>query len=1035
MPRLSLSIFVAISYCIVCPDANAQEISAADESFFETRIRPVLIEHCFKCHGPQAKRVEANLRLDSITGMRKGGDNGNTIIADGDQQSLLLSALEYDQYEMPPSGKLSANVIEDFKKWINSGTKAPESFQSHGSADHRTKTDTRIDWEQARNHWAFRPIRAIPPPTINDKSWNQNPIDAIVFDQLRRNGQQPVGLASQESFVRRLYFNLIGLPPTRAEINEFINDDSPDAELRLIDQLLASSHYGERWGRHWLDVVRYADSNGADENHPYPHAWRYRNYVIEAFNLDTPFDQFLIEQLAGDLLPPTENYDLTNRRLSATTFLSLGIKIDAEKDQEKKRADIIDEQLDTIGRSLIGMTIGCARCHDHKFDPIPTSDYYALSGILRSTQLKNRRLVSAQEDSIKRKIADLNSQVIEMATRETERIIETASQNPTQYILAARKVNHWRLQNLDANVVERTSTQIKGSRLRPIGEISQRSDFVSPGVWRDAESFQRGEAVIENDNYGKGIGIVSDRGGDTTWVEYDFELPSKDIYQVEFRYAAANPRPGQLSINGIVVNHQCMGETTGSWHPDGQKWHVEGRYEFAAGKNTLRFEVQPNMSHLDELIIVRVGKPQSGVGGNSAAPTESPSQIADKESLDLQALNCWSDFLNHESTLNSIVPTTLAQRLVTQGGPLSNIAKAEKYFSAAIKKSLNELRVQISELNQQLEKFSGLEVMSVADGAIDDAVIFIRGNHRQHGAKIPRRFLTIVNGDQQTAYPKLQSGRLELAQAITAKRNPLTARVIANRIWRWHFGRGIVETTDNFGLSGANPTHPELLDFLASYLLKNDWSIKALQRLIVSSRTYKTSSQFSAKQSELDPDNINLWRWQPRRLEAEVIRDSLLRISGQLDDSVGGAPLMGVTTANPSPQDLENNRDYYQNSARRTVYLPIVRTNVFKFLTLFDFPNPAAPKGNRDSTTVPTQALFLLNSSWVRDLATQLADHITNEFEAEEQRIEHLYISVLGRAPKPKELIQAKEFLANTQNTWPAFCHVILMSNEFLYLK
>ena len=1031
----------AIFFCSIFElHGYAQVITAPDADFFEKKIRPVLVEHCFPCHGPEAKRIEANLRLDSLAGMRKGGDSGNAIDAVGDKNSLLLSAIQYDDFEMPPGGKLPATVIADFDKWIADGALAPDSFHDHGGTTSDVASATAIDWKLAREHWAFRPVQDVSPPIVEDDSWNANPIDAFVFDQLKKNGQDPVGIASRHELVRRLYLDLIGMTPTVAEINEFINDDSTDAERKLVDRLLDLPHYGERWGRHWLDVVRYADSNGADENHPYPLAWRYRNYVIDSFNRDAPFDQFLTEQLAGDLLPQTNDYDQSNRRLAATTFLALGIKIDAEKDQEKKRADIIDEQLDTIGRAMLGMTIGCARCHDHKFDPIPTSDYYALSGILRSTNLQDRKLVSAEEDSITQKLVEINSQLVELAEEEVNIVLASASNNPSQYISAACKVNNWRRENLDPEVVERLSTEIKGASLSPIGEVTQQNEFVLPGVWFDAESYARGQASVDKDNYGAGIGIVTDQGGQPTWVEYDFELPSSGIYQVEFRYAAEASRPSQLSLNGSIVNEKCMAETTGSWYPDGQKWHVEGRYKFEPGKNTLRIEVDGGMSHLDQLLIVRVGDYPKREDDESAAP-DSPIQVARRESLELGALKCWADLLldltarMSQEELDSFEPSQLIKRLADEDGPLSDIIKAEKYFPESTKQTLNKLREQSSELQNQLEGFAERLVMSVGDGEIQDASIFIRGNHRQAGAQVPRRFLTIIDGESQETFSKRNSGRIELAQAITSAKNPLTARVIVNRVWRWHFGRGIVDSTENFGLSGAEPTHPELLDFLATYLIENDWSIKELHRLIVSSRTYRSSSKFSATQAQLDPENMNLWRWQPRRLEAEAIRDSFLRISGRLDSEVGGAPLMGVTTINTSPQDVENNRKFYEDSRRRTVYLPVVRTNVYKYLTLFDFPNPAAPKGNRDTTTVPTQALFLLNSSWVRDLATDLATTMTSEFETNESRISNVYLLVFGREPSQIEIRQAKDFLNDDQGGWPAFCHVLLMSNEFLYLK
>ena len=1020
----------------IASPSRGQQASDPEIVFFEQKIRPVLVERCYECHGPNSKRVEANLRLDSRAGMQAGGDQGNVISPEGGGKSLLISAIEYDDLEMPPDGKLPDHVIADFRTWIENGARAPQSFHTSQTPTGGAGSGTgEIDWAAARQHWAFRPPGNVRPPPVDEEAWGSNPIDAFVFDQLQRNGLEPVDPASRHTLVRRLYLNLTGLPPSVEEIRDYVNDTSGGADLRLIDRLLASPHYGERWARHWLDVIRYADSNGADENHPYPYAWRYRNYVIEAFNRDTPFDRFVTEQLAGDLLPPVADHDQTNRRLTATTFLALGIKIDAEKDLEKKRADIIDEQLDTIGRALLGMTIGCARCHDHKFDPIPTSDYYALSGILRSTDLQDRKLGSDEEDAIRRQLAELDSRTADVSKRERQRVLEAARQDPARYIRAARQVNLWRRARLDPQIVARLSPRVIGSRLQPVGEIARREAFFLPAVWLDAEAFVRGAAAIDQAQYGEGIGIVSDRGGGHTWVEYDVELPAEGLYQVEFRYAAAASRTGKLSINGQLVNPQAMGEVTGSWYPDGQRWFVEGRYRFAAGKNVLRFEVEPNMSHLDQLIVVRVDEYPEPVPDDTAGEDD-PATIARQNSLDPGALIFWADLLSDvPQEIESSRQEEWVRRLAEEDHRLAGPATAEKYFSGPVGEQLGRLRTQSAGLERQLEQFADRQVMAVADGDIGDAEMFIRGNHRQAGGPVPRRFLTIVSGDQQQAYPDRQSGRLQLAREITAADNPLTSRVIVNRIWRWHFGRGLVESTDNFGMSGDQPTHPELLDFLANYLIEQDWSIKALQRLIVSSRTYRSSSRYSGAQARIDPENRHLWRWQPRRLEAEVIRDSLLKISGRLDPRIGGAATGDVTTSNPSPQNLEENRKVYEDSRRRTVYLPVVRTHVYKFLTLFDFPNPAAPKGNRDSTTVPTQALFLMNSPWVRQLASELADQITANDQATGQQIETVYYRMFGRKPNPAEVAQAREFLAANNGDWAALCHVFSMSNEFLYLK
>ena len=1034
MPLQRLGFIPLLLSVVFHAEVGGQTTEAQKFDFFETKIRPVLVEHCFACHAAGSETVEANLRLDSLQGMRQGGDNGSVLVNRDEGTSLLVSALQYDAFEMPPSGKLSGAIVADFQIWIEQGAPAPQSFHTPASSGVSSKQQT-IDWQQASEHWAFQPIQKVRFPANENSAWSQHPIDTLIYAKLKTAGLEPVDEVSRHGLLRRLYLNLIGLPPTVSEIQNFIRDDSASAYDRVVEQLLDSPRYGERWGRHWLDVVRYADSNGADENHPYPFAWRYRNYVIDAFNHDMPFDEFLVEQLAGDLLLQTEHQALNNRRLIATSFLALGIKIDAEQDPEKKRADIIDEQLDTLGRAFLGLTIGCARCHDHKFDPISTDDYYGLSGILRSTKLENRPLHSAETVSLIEELKSIQSQIEQVSIQELKRLRSVAAGKNEVYLEAASEVRQWQLQQAALKVGDRLSAVVSGDTLRSVGKVLLRSEFQSPGVWLDAESYQRGEAAIDRDNYGKEIGIVSDQGGGNTWVEFDFDLPETGIYQVEFRYAAKNARPGNLSINGRLVNDASMARVTGGWFPDKQTWMVEGRYRFQKGENTLRFDVAPNMSHLDEIIVALVrsaDRPQTSKDFG-AKKLRSPEKVAQAFGLDRTALLAWADLLRSGKIEDA--PTALAEQMVASGGPLSNVEKARVYFSETMLESLEALHRQRQARSQRLQELNEPQVMAVADDEISDAAVFVRGNHRNRGAVVPRRFLTIVAGREQSSFPTDQSGRLELARAITDIENPLTARVIVNRIWRWHFGRGIVESTDNFGLKGALPTHPELLDYLAGYLIDNDWSIKALQRLIVSSRIYQLDGRATEIQMERDPENQLYGRWPRRRMEAEVLRDSLLKIAGKLELEMGRATVNEVTTVNPSPKNLEENRAYYESSHNRSVFLPIVRTNVFRFYGLFDFPNPAAPKGNRDSTTVPTQSLFLLNSRWVRQLASQWSKKLQSSDLTETQRIERLYLSGLGRNPRTEEVSLALDFIQQEPDAWPSLCHSILMLNEFLYIE
>ncbi|MEC9031009.1 MAG: DUF1549 domain-containing protein [Planctomycetota bacterium] len=413
---------------------------AAGIELFEKKIRPVLVESCYKCHSAGSKKLKGKLRLDSREGWLKGGESGAAISPGKPGESLALSALRYDELKMPPGGKLPEAVAKDFESWIRLGAPAPDSF---GNPIPATPEEKVIDWKTEAGFWSFRPLTDYPAEDPGVKTLIRNRIDSYVFRRLADQKMRPPGEADRRTLIRRLTYNLIGLPPTPAEINDFVDDKDPRAWENLVDRLLGSPHYGERWGRHWLDVVRYADSNGADENAPYPLAYHYRNYVIDSFNEDRPFDEFIREQLAGDLLPHPSNAAITHRRLTATTYLAMGIKIAAEKDGAKKESDIIDEQIDTISRSLLGVTVACARCHDHKFDPIPTKDYYAMAGVLRSTSLGNRKLESGEKKALGRELDELKKNRDKLRSAAESRIANEAKKNIASYLAHAPGVLRW----------------------------------------------------------------------------------------------------------------------------------------------------------------------------------------------------------------------------------------------------------------------------------------------------------------------------------------------------------------------------------------------------------------------------------------------------------------------------------------------------------------------------------------------------------------------------------------------------------------
>ncbi len=939
MPRIDLSL---ICLAILASSAMAEQRASSAIDYGEV-IAPILSRHCLECHGPDAQQREAGLRLDSQNSAKGQLESGVRAIVPGKPSAseLIIRVKSKSDDRMPPrdhATALSSTEIEQLTRWINEGAK----------------------WE---SHWAFTAPARMSPPSVLDSEWIQNPIDQFILAKLEQKSLTPRPTASPRKLARRLYFDLTGLPPTPQQISDFLADDRPNAWERLVDSLLAAPQYGQRWGRHWLDVARYGDSNGGDENHAYPLAWRYRDYVISSFNEDLPFDAFAHEQLAGDLLPDPANTsplhrsesarsvsnnraNRKNARITATGFLAMGTKILAEQDEIKKQADIVDEQIDTVGKTFLALTLGCARCHDHKFDPIPTKDYYALAGIFHSTKLNDQPIHTVE---------------IQQALHEHQQQLEHLTEE---------------LERLQGQLDEMLSDQ----------SISL--------VVLEAESFTQGNVTSLNEGYGQGIGIISDRGAQKNFAEYAVKIPADGIYLLQLRYAAKNARPGRILINGEVVKEKAISQTTGGWMPEHQRWNSEGNIPLKQGSITLRLESEPLMSHIDKIRLIRAGK-------------------------------------------SNLISENLAQ--------------------------LDQLNAQLSKHRQQTPEPE--KVMAATDGNSQDTRIHIRGSHRQLGDEVMRGFPRLLSSAPERSttpiqhthsIPETQSGRQQLASWMTDANTGAggqTARVIANRLWHWHFGTGLVKTPNNFGMQGSRPTHPNLLDWLALELIQHDWSLKSLHRMIVTSATYQ--------QETSKTPNALVHGFPKRRIEAEAIRDSLLMHGGNLSFDLMGQPL-SVKTQDPSPADLESNEVAYRSFRRRSVHLPVVRCNTHRFLTLYDFPNAATPVGSRDSTTVPTQALLLMNDPMVMQQAEHIAqrflanDTPTNtqltlngpknaKIEKRTQWIQQLYDLLFQRPATDEEINTVKHFLndfestvtedeASELKTWSAMIHTLLLSSEYIHV-
>jgi cytochrome c553 len=1050
--------------------AADEKLSEADRDFFESKVRPLLVRNCIGCHTDRPGRGPAGgLLLDSAAGWRAGGDSGPAIVPGDVEASRLVHAVRRSEpsLAMPPDAPLDARDVAVLEEWIARGAPDPRDGAPVVG----------IDLERGRAHWAFRPVLDPTPPALAEDAplaWRGHPIDAFVFERLAAEGLAPAPQADRRTLARRLYLDLVGLPPSPERVEAFAADTRPDAYERLVEELLASPHHGERWGRHWLDVARYADSNGLDENTAMANAWRFRDYVVDAFNADKPYDRFVEEQIAGDLLPPSDDPDLERDRLVGTGFLVLGAKMLAEQDEEKLALDIVDEQLDVLGRTFMGLTIGCARCHDHKFDPVSAEDYYALAGIFRSTR---------------------TMESLATVARWFEREVGSVAE------VEARRAFEERHEELTLEL-EEIQDEALGDELaawrRDIGPLlGAARDARASAVVLEAEDFARGNVGADDDNFGSPLTrIVREvRTVSPLFAEYEIDVPADGTYLLEVRYAAAESRGLTLVVDGVTQPDEVASYLTGSWNPDGQTWEEGPELVLTAGHHVLRFERKGSWPHVDAIALWPVRDPDGdakvapfsrfdrrlvralalAIGRDEHASWLAPWQhfaehgeLAELEEGELSPLVL--DFLANVPAPRDLVELearyaamleSLARRvaeaddderydelpeadrelwelLFDEGGPFA-FTDAEGGPPIAAERSSEAARLEAELAELEAAEPADLPVaLAVEDAEIVDLPVHLRGDHLNLGPRpIPRGFPAVfahlVDGH---AIGSESSGRLELARWLTDPRHPLTARVMVNRVWQGHFGRGLVGSSSNFGLRGDEPTHPELLDFLAARFVEGGWSVKALHRLIVTSQTYQQASAVAPAAAQrgalVDPDARFLWRYPTRRLEAEAVRDSILAVSGRLDPTVGGSLMTSQNHAYVTNDQSQANESY--GAPRRTLYLPIVRNAMYEFLSTFDYADPSMSIDRRPSTTIASQALWLMHSPFVTQSAAALAQRVTDDVGSEPgAQVERLWALVLARAPRTDERATALQFL-EAHADLAALAQVLLASSEFLHV-
>ncbi len=918
--------------------SSAAEPSLTKEQtdFFESKIRPILSETCYKCHSEKEGKSKGGLTLDTRDALRKGGDDGPVIVPGKPGESALIKAVTYDDpdLQMPPKGeKLTDKQIADLTQWVKMGAPDPRAptppAASPGLGD------------KARAHWAFQPVKAPAVPAVENREWNANPIDAFVFKKLKDNGLEPNPVATRETLIRRASFDLTGLPPTTEEVAAFLRDTSPGAFERVVDRLLASPHYGERWGRHWLDTARYSDTVGGDNkkggDYRYPYAWTYRDWVVHAFNQDLPYDQFIKAQLAADLLPGAPKMDLA----------ALGLLTVGERFQNAN--DTTNDRIDVIGKGFLGLTVSCARCHDHRFDPISMADYYSLHGIISSTLEPAERPVIFTPSATQ--LADFNSklEVLE-ATNRTHyykamgKVLEDIQGNITEYLMASRFGKDTTAEQVKEVNQLMAKSGVNRDLLRIFTRVYGRSQAVFGPFRRLAE-------LPEKDFPAQAAALIE---------QFTKPLPERPAgTKAKFDKGAlarkVNPLVVQAFTGARPQNIREVAEIYGKIYASLGKRREAYFAAAAASKNR---EDVPGFTDAEAQLI------------------EVPFDIEPAGALNTNHLRFVIETLpNQFPGRNNFNFAAITDLLLTHPG-------------------------------------APVRVMSVADAATPkDSRILLRGEVKSPGPEAPRRFLEILSPDKKEVW-KEGSGRLQLANAIASPSNPLTARVAVNRIWMHHFGAGFVPTPDDLGNNSEKPSHPELLDYLASRFVNEGWSFKAMHRLILTSRAWQQSSETDSRSTTADPANRFVWRANVRRMDFESVRDSLLVYSGQLDGTVGGRPVNLAETP---------------YSRRRAFYGFIDRGNLPDIMQAFDFSNPDMPNSARSSTVVPQQALFFMNSPMVTDTARKIVERPEVAKAANDQeKLAAIYRVILQRAPTAREFTLGLQFVkaSGKDNSIPSAAEV-----------
>ena len=970
----------------------------AQLEFFEKDVRPLLIEHCYSCHSTQSKKLQAGLLVDSRAAILEGGDSGEAMVPGDPDASLIIEAVRYDNYEMPPMGKLSDDDILTLERWVAMGAPWPDEDAPNASTQ---QPDFDLETRKSE-HWVWQPITSPSVPVVEDESWPLQDLDHFILSRLEQNKIQPALSADRSALLRRLCFDILGLPPSVEATRKFIGNTASDSINAMVDQLLESPQFGERWGRHWLDLVRYAESRGHEFDNDAPNAFQYRDYIIRALNADVPYDQLIREHIAGDLLsqPRTHPTDGFNESVLGTGFWFLGEWVHSPVDIRKDEADRFDNMIDVMSKAFLGVTVSCARCHDHKFDAISMADYYSLSGFLQSSDYRQVRFESMEQN---RQVA---SKIAETDAAFRARVDEALSKKGIVRPVETREL----------------SAHLEPAIVFDFARLDEK-DFMQDGYIFGSSPRRAGEAYLDTSGTTPTIRFAShgSANSDPIWNGLE-SLGEKGV--ANRSKLAKLPRSGRTlrSPTFTVENPKvsCL---------------VSGEGHVVACVDSHRLVAGP-------------------LHGSTIKPIKSTNKWI---ALDLKR------YVGHRVHLE-FTPANDAQlevRYVVQGAAQElqkniverddvhekSVQRLSDEANAQLKETFTELAIEWAEARNALRaqiKLKSYTAMAMMDGTGEDDHILIRGNASKPGNVEPRHFLTAVDGGQRLAIES-GSGRLELARKINADNNPLTARVIANRVWHYLMGRGIVPTTDDFGVLGQRPTHPELLDHLAQRFVRDGRSVKNLIRYIVLSRTYQTSSHADDSALAADPKNT-LWHHRPpKRLEGEVIRDALLSLSGRLDLTQFGEPIPIHLTNFMDGRGRPGRSGPLDGAGRRTIYTAVRRNFLSPSMLAFDAPVPFSTMGRRNVSNVPAQALILMNDPLVVQQARQWATRTLSTTDSTPLRIQWMYESAFARQPTSQEMAAMSEYLDQQKSArgneskeidlWADIAHALINTKEFVFLR